>query len=124
MTARRQRPESQATRFARHAHRVANGVPALDQTARLYRRRAGYCTAGRRLLADRPGRLWMIGPAVRGEEFLVWTLTVAADRTALAIAGDGNGHELARQEIEYTDFPLEEITLYLTEGTLMLPSEY
>jgi len=67
---------------------------------------------------------WMIGPAVRGEDFVVWKLAVTPDHTAVAIAGDGNGRELARQEIEYTDFPLEEITLYLTDSTLLLPSEY
>ena len=41
---------------------------------------------------------------------------------------DGNDHELARQEIAYTDFPLEAITLYACWDTqhwvIMLPSEY
>lgn len=41
---------------------------------------------------------------------------------------DGNGHEYARQEIAYKDFPLSEIQLYacLTgeHWVLMLPSEY
>jgi hypothetical protein len=31
---------------------------------------------------------------------------------------------LVRQEIPFTDFPLEEITLYLANGTLLLTSEY
>ena len=30
----------------------------------------------------------------------------------------------ARQEIEFTDFPLDEIKLYLCDGVLLLPSEY
>lgn len=29
-----------------------------------------------------------------------------------------------RQDIEFTDFPLSEIKLYLCQGVLMLPSEY
>lgn len=67
---------------------------------------------------------WMTEPPIRSEEFVVWKLTVNADRTALAVADDGNGNELARQEIGSTDFPLDEISLYLTNGTLLLPSEY
>jgi len=41
---------------------------------------------------------------------------------------DGNGKEHARQEIEYTDFPLSEMVLYacwdFEHWVLMLPSEY
>jgi hypothetical protein len=65
-----------------------------------------------------------ITSSVRAEEFQVWTLTVAADRTGLAVAEDGNGREIARQAIQFTDFPLGEIKLYLDQGTLMLPGEY
>jgi hypothetical protein len=67
---------------------------------------------------------WQIDPAVRDEAFVVWNLTVNTDHTAVAVADDGNGRELARQNIEYTDFPLDEIKLYLTDNTLLLPSEY
>jgi hypothetical protein len=67
---------------------------------------------------------WMLAPIVQTEEFVVWKLSVKPDHTALAVAEDGNGNELARQEIEYSDFPLEEISLYLTDNTLLLPSEY
>jgi hypothetical protein len=65
-----------------------------------------------------------VAPSVRAEEFQVWKLTVAADRTALAVADDGNGREVARQVIEFTDFPLDEMTLWLVNGTLLLPGEY
>jgi hypothetical protein len=61
---------------------------------------------------------------VRAEAFQVWTLNVAADRTATATAADGNDRVIVRQEIEFTDFPLSEIKLYLTDGVLLLPSEY
>jgi hypothetical protein len=62
--------------------------------------------------------------ALKGEEFILWKLIVAEDHTAAAIAEDGNGKELFRQEIEYSDFPLSEVRLYFTDGTLLLPSEY
>jgi hypothetical protein len=41
---------------------------------------------------------------------------------------DGNGHEHARQEIPFTDLPLNEVTLYACwdgeHWVIMLPSEY
>ena len=41
---------------------------------------------------------------------------------------DGNDHEHARQEIPYTDFPMNSITLYACwdgeHWVIMLPSEY
>jgi hypothetical protein len=67
---------------------------------------------------------WMNDANLKGEDFVVWKLTVKADLTASAVAEDGNGRELVRQEIPFTDFPLEEITLYLANGTLLLTSEY
>ena len=89
-------------------------------------------TEGVQDLAEQGGAYWLIDliaswtldPSVQNEEFVVWKLTVKPDQTALAVAEDGNGTELARQEIEYSDFPLEEISLYLTDNTLLLPSEY
>jgi hypothetical protein len=89
-------------------------------------------TPGVRHLAERAGAYWLIDlisswidhETLKGEDFIVWTLTVNADRGARAIAEDGNGRELVRQEIAFTDFPLDEIALYLTDGTLLLPGEY
>jgi len=41
---------------------------------------------------------------------------------------DGNGREVVRQAIPYTDFPLRNLTLYAVWDTehwvIMLPSEY
>ncbi len=99
-------------------------------------------TDGVKFLADHAGAYWLIDavasyqgqPALRGEEFQAWRLTVDLEaRAAVLVADDGNGNELARQVIEYTDFPLEAVTLYLVYGSLdgvtpcwilMLPNEY
>jgi hypothetical protein len=47
---------------------------------------------------------------------------------ATMIYDDGNGKELARQEIPYTDFPMQAITLYACwdseHWVIILPSEY
>jgi hypothetical protein len=102
-----------------------------ESVFRHWTRRLVY-TEGVQHLAEQAGAYWLIDliaswtlePKMRDEEFVVWKLSVNADHTALAVAEDGNGNELARQEIEYSDFPLEEISLYLTDNTLLLPSEY
>lgn len=36
---------------------------------------------------------------------------------------DGNGHIVYTKEIEYTDFPLDEITFYYANNVIYLPSE-
>jgi hypothetical protein len=67
---------------------------------------------------------WRDHPAIRGQAFVVWRLRVNDDRSAEACATDGNDVELVRQSIRFTDFPLDRIDLYLTDNTLLLPSEY
>ena len=37
---------------------------------------------------------------------------------------DGNGKRLLWERITYTDFPLEEIDLYVTGNVILLTSEY
>ena len=58
-----------------------------------------------------------------GETFQVWTLTVE-NTEAVLICTDGNHNELTRQEIPYTDFPIDEITLWCVGDVILLPSEY
>ena len=72
----------------------------------------------------------------RKEEFQLWQLKVAADKSAvLTMREDSNTPILVDQEILYTDFPLNEIKFYNELGgygdeenwtpcmVLMLPSE-
>ena len=71
---------------------------------------------------------WQCEKKSKEEPFQVWILRFknkTKGDDALLICEDGNNRELTRQEIEYTDFPLDEgIKLYLDGGILMLPSEY
>ncbi|MBY0562507.1 DUF6876 family protein [Hyphomicrobium sp.] len=57
-------------------------------------------------------------------EFQVWTLTVNDDRSAHLVCTDGNLATISAERIEFTDFPLPEISLYLTNNTILLPTEY
>lgn len=87
-------------------------------------------TDGVKWLADRAGAHWLIDTIaswqlrdeVKAEEFQSWTLRKLPDGAVLT-CDDGNGRVVARQEIEYTDFPLPEVTLWCEFGTVMLPSE-
>jgi hypothetical protein len=89
-------------------------------------------TDGVKFLCDEAGAYWLIDniawssmkAEVRAEEFVLWKLQVQADKSAILIADDGNSRELLRQTVPWTDFPLEEISLYLTDNTLLLPGEY
>ncbi len=70
------------------------------------------------------------------EEFQIWELKVNSDKSAVLTMKEDSGRpELVRQEIPYTDFPLDEIKFYVELGgygtadhwtpclVLMLPSE-
>ncbi len=90
-------------------------------------------TDGAKFLADRAGAYWLLDEialaqrydkAVAAEEFQFWTLMVKPDRTAVLTCDDGNGTIVLRKELPFTDFPLDEIKLYCTNSTILLPSEY
>jgi hypothetical protein len=90
-------------------------------------------TDGAQHVAEHGGAYWLLdeiaiiqpyNKAVAAEEFQVWKLGVRPDRTATLTCDDGNGKIVFTKEIEYTDFPLDEITLYFANNVIHLPSEY
>jgi hypothetical protein len=90
-------------------------------------------TDGARFVADRAGAYWLLDeivtnqtrPKIKAEEFQVWTLKVDLEKhKGVLTCDDGNGNVVFSKRIEFTDFPLPEIKLYCTDGTILLPSEY
>jgi hypothetical protein len=89
-------------------------------------------TDGVKYLAETAGAFWLVDAIAswqieRKEHFQLWELHVNRDETPMAVLTmreDCDQPELIRQEISYTDFPLEKIKLYLIDGVLLLPSEY
>ena len=67
---------------------------------------------------------WQTDPKVMKEEFQVWKLKVLEDKSAILSCEDGNYNVIVTQEIEYTDFPLDSITVFFANSTLYLPSEH
>jgi hypothetical protein len=90
-------------------------------------------TEGVQYLAEKAGCYWLLDAIasyqtktkVSRKPFQLWTLTVNEKKEALlTCVRDTGAKPLATQRIEYTDFPLPEIQLYLCDGTLMLKNEY
>ena len=62
---------------------------------------------------------------VAAEEFQLWKLAVNLDQhTGVLTCDDGNGNIVYSKRIPFTDFPLQEISLYFCNNTILLPSEY
>ena len=85
-------------------------------------------TDGVQYMAQAGGAFWLIDVIAsyrRKEPFQVWELKVKPDNSCVVtMREDTDQPTKVRQEILYTDFPLENITLYLIDGVLLLPSEY
>ena len=89
-------------------------------------------TDGVKYLGDEAGAYWLIDniawasmtAKLADQDFVFWKLQVHADRTATLSAEDGDDRVLLSQPVPWTDFPLEEVRLLVTNNTLLLPSEY
>ena len=90
-------------------------------------------TDGAEYVAEKGGAYWLLDEIVFAqrdheriavETFQLWTLRVHPDRSATLTCENGNGNAVFTKAIPLTDFPLEEITLYFTNGVILLPSEY
>ena len=91
-------------------------------------------TDGTKYLAEKGACFWMMDAVashlceIGTEDWFVLIRVQVSEGRAEMIYEDGNGRELARQAIPYTDFALSEITLYAcwdqVHWVIMLPSEY
>ena len=57
-------------------------------------------------------------------DFQVWKLTVNHEDSTGIVYGYNDTELIITQEIPYTDFPLDEIKLFLMDGVILLPSEH
>lgn len=105
-------------------------LPSFSGTTQYYRYYSLFLTDGVKFLADAVecywlmDVLWSIHRKMADHGMVVCKLKVNEDRTATFIAiGDGDAI-VHRQKIPWTDFPLDEIKLYVADDVVMLPSEY
>ncbi|MBW4431048.1 MAG: hypothetical protein KME28_04745 [Pelatocladus maniniholoensis HA4357-MV3] len=91
-------------------------------------------TEGVKYLADAAEAYWLIDSIAshqtkrflsntKLQNFQIWLLSVKEKSGTLICEWD-TGKEVLRQEIEYTDFPINSIKVYLISKVLMLPTEY
>ena len=104
-------------------------------TERYYRiSRRHLLTDGTKYLAEQAACFWLMDAVAShlmeigtAEWFVVVKTTVKRTRSVM-VYEDGNGNELARQEIAYTDLPIANISLYACwdgeHWVIMLPGEY
>ena len=89
-------------------------------------------TDGAKHVADEGGAYWLLDAIaicqryekrVAAAGFQVWKLVVRPDRTATLTCQDGNDNVVYTQQLEFTDFPVETMTLWFENNVIYLPSE-
>lgn len=91
-----------------------------------------FLTDGTKYLAEKAQCYWLMDlilsyqykSLMEIESFQVWKLKKQADRSWIITCTDGNDKALAEQVIQFSDFPLPEISIWLVDSVAMLPSEY
>ena len=110
-------------------------VAQFTSTAQYWRvARQFVITDGVKYLAESAACFWVIDAAISHLleigtcDWFVLVRVEVSGSSAVMIYEDGNDHEHARQEIPYTDFPLDSVTIYACwdqdNWVIMLPSEY
>lgn len=119
------------------------GLAQFSGSTRWFRYRVGpvilgYYTEGIHYLAEGAECYWLLGEiffaqqSIAEQPFQVWRLLVHEDLSALLSGEDGNDGVFHEQQINFTDFPLPEIALWVELGEmegavkpiLLLPSEH
>ena len=89
---------------------------------------------GVQYLAEKAGAYWLLDKIailtrhepllkVERDDFAVWKLKVKGTKAILECS-DGNDADLWHELIDFTDFPLETITIWREGDTFLLPSEH
>lgn len=89
-------------------------------------------TEGIQYLAENAGAYWLIDfifsnqidKKIKDQLFQVWILQRKENDSATLRIENGNKELVKRFKIPFTDFPLQTVTLWLVDDTLLLPSEY
>jgi hypothetical protein len=119
---------------------IQNGLAQFTGSECLYQTwmRLRY-TEGVKWLVDSAEAYWLLDvigshlctkKQIRGIPFLVARLEVKNNKAVFTMHEDWNNDKpkefpaVCKQNIPYTDFPLDSMKLYCVSGTVMLPSEY
>jgi len=89
-------------------------------------------TDGMKVVAEKAGAFWLVdaiasyqGEAkVKALRIQFWTLEVKDNKADLFCVEDSGMPKLIEQHIGFTDFPEGTWKFYVTDGVIMIPSEY
>ncbi len=88
-------------------------------------------TDGVKYLAEKAECFWLLDiiasldyvPSCRNQPFMTCRFKKEGDAGTFT-ADNGNKKVLYTQEIPYTDFPIDSVSVYVIDGVVLLPSEY
>jgi hypothetical protein len=115
---------------------IENGLSQCYCTSQYHKHWLGKLyTDGVKFLIDSADAHWLLDLIFsydRREEFQVWKMVVTRkivqgrNKTCAVVTmkTDSGKPILIQQKIPFTDFPLDEITLWVEDGVLLLPSEH
>mgnify|MGYP000539425177 CR=1 FL=1 len=118
-----------------NTHELENNLSQFTGTENYYRLMPRLViTDGVRYLANQANMYWLVTAIYSHlvtkpihSEFVVARLVISG-KTANLVLDDGNDQVICEQHIEYTDFPLDEVTIYCSYQdrlwVLLLASEY
>ncbi len=104
--------------FQYHQHRLANLSLNLTDGCNYVRNEAQAFWLFDAILSHQ------ISSIVSKHPFQVWRLKLQEDESWKLSCEDGDRNILVVQNIEYSDFPIHEITIWLIDGVALLPTEY
>ena len=108
-----------------------NDFAGFTGTEHFYKHWLGFVyTDGVKAMADKYGAYWLIDviasyqSKLKKAEFQIWEIEASEGKAVVIMKEDTDRKPLVRQEIKYTTFPSGTFKLWLSNGTLLLPSEY
>ena len=104
--------------FAYHTHKIGDLKLLLTDGCDYIRREAESYWLFDSILAHQMDK------TVRELYHQVWRLKKQPDETWQLICEDGNNNFIVTQKIQFSDFSLPEITIWIIDGVAMLPGEY
>ncbi len=111
---------------------LANDLEQFTGTEKYYKHWLGFnYTDGIHYLVEKGNCYWLLDiigsyqPKHKNKPFQIWELKVNEDKSAIIdMKEDSDKPILVKQKLDWTDFSLNEIKMYLIDGVLLLPSEY
>lgn len=101
-----------------HNHSLANGFKILLSDGAAFIREQGECYWLFDFIAA-----YQTQKDIKGQIFQIWKLQKQNSSWWISCE-DGNKNILYNRKIEFSDFPLDKISIWFVDGVVMLPTEY